>query len=131
MKGIRQAHVKEEEKKKRNVCNTKAFLKITLPSTEDIPLLTGKHDWGPWHTAVWMLIDCSNLLGHIHESMLPGALYDLDLEPSFPPVITRESSQRKKIFTQTGGTMTKSLCTSSHLVFPQLLLEPYPSQIHS
>jgi hypothetical protein len=31
---------------------TKAFLKNTLPSTKDIPLLTGKHDWGPWHTAV-------------------------------------------------------------------------------
>jgi hypothetical protein len=28
--------------------------------------------------------------------MLPGALYDPDLEPSFPPVITQESSQREK-----------------------------------
>jgi hypothetical protein len=75
---------------------TKAFLKITLPSTKDIPLLTGKHDWGPWHTVVWTLIDCSNLLGHIHESMLPGALYDPDLEPLFPPVIMWESSQCEK-----------------------------------
>jgi hypothetical protein len=32
--------------------HTKAFLKITLPSIKDIPILTGKHDWGPWHTAV-------------------------------------------------------------------------------
>src|SRR5277367_4811428 len=51
-------------------------------TTKEIPLLTGKHDWGPWHTAVWTLIDCSNLLGHIHDTMLPGALYDPDLEPT-------------------------------------------------
>jgi hypothetical protein len=25
----------------------KSFSKITLPSTKDIPILTGKHDWGP------------------------------------------------------------------------------------
>ena len=63
---------------------------------KDIPILTGKHNWRPWHTAIWMLIDCSNLLSHIHESMLPGALYDPDLEPSFPPTIALDSPQDKK-----------------------------------
>ena len=28
-----------------------------------------------WHTAIWMLINCSNFLGHVHENMLPGVLY--------------------------------------------------------
>ena len=75
---------------------TKTFLKITLPSTKDIPILTGKHDWGPWHTAIWTLIDCSNLLSHVHDTMLPGAMYDPDLEPTFPPTITRDSPQQEK-----------------------------------
>jgi hypothetical protein len=82
-----------------NCCSslhTKAFLKITLPSTKDILILTGKHDWGPWHTMDWTLIDCLNLLGHVHESMLPGALYDPDLKPSYPPVVTHESFQHEK-----------------------------------
>jgi hypothetical protein len=70
--------------------------KITLPSTKDIPILTGRHDWGPWHTAVRTLIDCSNLLGHVHDNMLPGARYDPDLEPTFPPLITWESSDQEK-----------------------------------
>ena len=43
-----------------------------------------------------MLIDCSNLLGHIHKSMLPGMLYDPDLEPSFPPTIAPDSPQHEK-----------------------------------
>ena len=42
------------------------------------------------------LDSCSNSLGHIHDQMLPGAIYDLDLEPSFPPIITHESSQHEK-----------------------------------
>jgi hypothetical protein len=74
----------------------KLFLKFTLPSMKDIPLLTGKHDWGPWHMAVWTLINCSNLLGHVHENMLPGAQYNPDLEPSFPPSITHDSPQHEK-----------------------------------
>jgi hypothetical protein len=45
---------------------------------------------------VWTLIDCSNLLGHVHGNMLPGALYGPNLEPSFSPVITHESLQHKK-----------------------------------
>ena len=34
----------------------------SLPSTKDVPLLTGKHNWGPWHLAVRTLILNSNLL---------------------------------------------------------------------
>jgi hypothetical protein len=76
--------------------HTKAFLKITLPFTKDIPILTSKHNWEPWHTAVWTLIDCSNLLRHVHDSMLLGALYDPDLELLFPPVITCALLQHEK-----------------------------------
>jgi hypothetical protein len=76
--------------------HAKAFLKITSPSTKDVPILTGKHDWGTWNTAVWTLIDCSNLLRHVHDSMLLDALYDLDLEPLFPPVVTHASPQHEK-----------------------------------
>ena len=76
--------------------HTKTLSEITLPSTKDIPILTGKHNWRPWHMAVWTLIDCSNLLSHVHKDMLPGALYDPDLEPAFPPVITCDSPQHKK-----------------------------------
>jgi hypothetical protein len=83
----------------KNYCfpiDTKTFLKIALPSTKDIPLLTEKHDWGSWHMAIWTLIDCSNLLGHVHEAMLPGALYNPDLELSYPPIITHELPQDQK-----------------------------------
>ena len=81
---------------RRSSTQPKTFLKITLPSTKNIPILTGKHDWGPWHTAVWTLINCSNLLSHVHDIMLPGAAYDPDLEPTFPPSITRDSPQHEK-----------------------------------
>jgi hypothetical protein len=32
--------------------HSKTFLKFTLPSTKDIPIPNGKHNWGPWHMAV-------------------------------------------------------------------------------
>jgi hypothetical protein len=76
--------------------DTKTFLKFTLSSAKDISLLTGKHSWGPWHTAIWTLIDCSNLLGHIHKTMLPGALYNPDLELPYPTIITHELLQSQK-----------------------------------
>jgi hypothetical protein len=75
---------------------SETFLKFTLPSTKNISILNGKHNWGLWHTAIWTLIDCLNLFGHIHENMLPGALYDPDLKPSFLPVISCESLQYKE-----------------------------------
>ena len=72
-------------------------LKISLPSTKDIPLLTGKHDWGPWHSAVSSLILCSNLSSHIAEALLPGAAYDPDLWPTYPPVLQPDSSPDERI----------------------------------
>ena len=68
------------------------LLKLPLPSTKDIPLLTGKHDWGLWYSAVSSLILCSNLLSHIADDLLPGAAYDPDLWPTYPPVIQPDSS---------------------------------------
>ena len=53
----------------------------------------GKHDWGPWHSAVSSLVLCSNLLIHIADNLLPNAAYDPDLWPTYPPVITPDSSQ--------------------------------------
>jgi hypothetical protein len=67
--------------------------KFTLPSTKDIPLLTGKHDWGLWHSAVRTLILNTNLLGHIADELLPGASYDPGLWPTYPPVIHLDFSQ--------------------------------------
>jgi Reverse transcriptase (RNA-dependent DNA polymerase) len=72
--------------------SSRATVKFSLPSTKDIPLLTGKHDWGPWHSAVSSLVLCSNLLNHIADDLLPGAAYDPDLWPTYPPVIQPESS---------------------------------------
>jgi hypothetical protein len=65
----------------------------TLPSTKDIPFLSGRHDWAPWHSAVRTLILNSNLLGHIADDPLPGAFFDPGLWPTYPPVIHRGSTQ--------------------------------------
>ena len=67
----------------------------SLPSTKDIPLLSGKHNWGPWHSAVHMLILNSNLLGHIADDPLPGASFNPGLSPTYPPVVNRRSSPDK------------------------------------
>ena len=64
----------------------------TLPSTKDIPKLTGKNDWGPWNTAVTNLIVNQLVFGHISDDLDPGARYDPDLLPSLPPVIHPNSS---------------------------------------
>ena len=64
----------------------------SLPSTKDVPLLTGKHDWGPWHLAVRTLILNANLLGHIADDPLPGAIFDPGLWPTYPPSVTQRSS---------------------------------------
>jgi hypothetical protein len=48
----------------------------SLPSTKDVPILSGKHDWGPWHGAIRTLILNANLLGHIADEPYPGAVYD-------------------------------------------------------
>jgi hypothetical protein len=64
----------------------------TLPSTKDIPKLTGKNDWGSWNTAVTNLIVNQLVFGHISDDLDPGARYDPDLLPSLPPVIHPNSS---------------------------------------
>jgi hypothetical protein len=69
--------------------------KFTLPSTKDIPLLSGKHDWGPWHSAVRTLVLNANLLGHIAEDPLPGTAYDPGLWPTYPPSVHQGSTQHE------------------------------------
>ena len=65
----------------------------SLPSTKDIPILTGRHDWGPWHSAVRTLILNSNLLGHIADDPLPGAAFDPGLWPTHPPTVHQQSTR--------------------------------------
>ena len=64
----------------------------SLPSTKDVPLLSGKHDWGPWHSAIRTLIINANLLGHIADDPYPGATYDPGLWPTYPPVVHQAST---------------------------------------
>ena len=75
---------------------SRTILKISLPNTKDIPLLTGKHDWGPWHSAVSSLVLCSNLLSHIADDVLPEAAYDPDLWPTYPPVLQPDCSEEDR-----------------------------------
>ena len=72
------------------------ILKISLPSTKDLPLLTGKHNWGLWHSAVSSLILCSNLLSHIADDLLPGAAYDPDLWPMYPPILQPDAGPEER-----------------------------------
>src|ERR1700678_2008231 len=69
-----------------------SYINSSLPSTKDVPLLTGKHDWGPWHASVRALILNANLLGHIAEDPLPGAFFDPGLWPTYPPPVHQHSS---------------------------------------
>jgi hypothetical protein len=69
--------------------------KFSLPSTKDIPILSGKHDWGPWHSAVRSLILNANLLGHIADDPLPGATYDPGLWPTYAPSVHQGSTQHE------------------------------------
>src|SRR6202522_627807 len=64
----------------------------SLPSTKDVPLLSGKHDWAPWHSAVRTLIINANLLGHIADDPLPGASFDPGLWPTYPPTVHPQST---------------------------------------
>lgn len=59
-----------------------SFITSSLPSTKDDPILTGKHDWGSWHSAVRTLILNTNLFGHIADDPLPGAAFDPGLWPT-------------------------------------------------
>ena len=45
-----------------NVPNSQiSYVNPSLPSTKDVPLLTVRRDWGPWHSAVRTLILNANL----------------------------------------------------------------------
>src|ERR1700678_4055587 len=73
----------------------------SLPSTKDVPLLSGKHDWGPWNSAVRALIMNANLLGHIADEPLPGASFDPGLWPTYPPTVRQDSSLAEiQLFTE-------------------------------
>ena len=69
-----------------------SYITSSLPSTKDIPILSGKHDWGPWHSAVHALIMNANLLGHIADDPLPGAIFDPGLWPMYPPTVHQTST---------------------------------------
>ena len=69
-----------------------SYMNSSLPSTRDVPVLTGKHDWGPWHASVCTLILNANLLGHIADDPLPGAVFDPGLWPMYPPTVHQQSS---------------------------------------
>ncbi|GLB34019.1 hypothetical protein LshimejAT787_0109030 [Lyophyllum shimeji] len=63
-----------------------------LPSTVHIPVLTGKHDWGPWSTAVSVLLQNLDLTSHICDAPTPGTPYDPSLIPTYPPTVTQTST---------------------------------------
>ena len=65
----------------------------TLPSTKDIPKLTGKSDWGKWNTAVVTFITNQQVFGHISDGLALGARYDPTFIPSFPPTVYPQSLQ--------------------------------------
>jgi hypothetical protein len=69
-----------------------SYITSTLPSTKDVPLFTGKHDWGPWHSAVRTLSLNSNLLGHVADDPLPRAAFDPGLWPTYPPTVHQRST---------------------------------------
>ena len=69
-----------------------SYINSSLPTTKDVPLLTGKHDWGPWHSSVRTLILNANLLGHIADEPLPGATFDPGLWPTYPPTVHQAST---------------------------------------
>ena len=75
-----------------NTNNQISYLTSSLPSTKDVPLLNGKHDWGPWHSSIRTLILNANLLGHIADEPLPSATFDPGLWPTYPPTVHRVSS---------------------------------------
>lgn len=66
----------------------------TFPPTKDIPLLTGRGNWGSWHKAVIQLIRHQGIYPHISDGPVQGAPYDPSLIPTFPPHIFPNSDRR-------------------------------------
>ena len=85
----------------------------SLPSTKDVPLLTGKHDWGPWHSAVRTLILNANLLGMIPY---PELTLTQASGPHTTPLSHRDPPRPKSSRSMTGGLVMVSQATFSHLV---------------
>ncbi|PPQ82886.1 hypothetical protein CVT26_007527 [Gymnopilus dilepis] len=67
----------------------------SLPSTKEIPKLTGKSDWGPWHTAVVNLITNQQVYNHISDGLDDGAAYDPLFLPTYPPVVHPNSTPQE------------------------------------
>ncbi|KAF8075084.1 hypothetical protein FPV67DRAFT_613762 [Lyophyllum atratum] len=65
---------------------------VKLPTVSHIPILSGKHDWVPWSTAVTILLENLDLMDHICDSPDPAAPFDPSLIPTYPPVVTRTST---------------------------------------
>ena len=103
-----------------------SYVNHSLPFTKDTPILMGKHGWGPWHSAVCILILNANLLGHIADDPLPGAVFDpgsglpiLLLFTSGPTLLNSNTSL-------TGDHVMVLLAMSLLLVSHLLFLEAYP-----
>ncbi|KDR67710.1 hypothetical protein GALMADRAFT_79643, partial [Galerina marginata CBS 339.88] len=73
--------------------NNSSLLKPSLPSTKDIPKLTGKNDWGPWHQAVTDLIANQQVYDHISDGLVNGARFEPSFIPTYPPDVHQNSSQ--------------------------------------
>ncbi|KAF5383010.1 hypothetical protein D9615_004881 [Tricholomella constricta] len=63
-----------------------------LPNTTHIPFLTGKHDWGPWSSAVELTLDNLDLTKHISDPPAPGTPWDPSLIPTYPPIVDQLST---------------------------------------
>ena len=65
--------------------STNSSSKPSLPSTKDIPLLSGASTWTPWNTQVRALIMHSGAFSHIADTPTIAQVFDPDLIPSYPP----------------------------------------------
>ena len=72
---------------------------IKEPSTPSsptfIPILTGRSDWCPWSEALMTAVFGMNLFGHLAEDYNPQWGYDPGSIPTYPPVITPNSSHEE------------------------------------
>jgi hypothetical protein len=59
-----------------------------LPNTKNIPLLTGRADWGAWHDGVITLLLHIGVLNHVNGPAKPGTYYPPNLLPTYPPELS-------------------------------------------
>ncbi|KAF8186011.1 hypothetical protein BJ912DRAFT_475832 [Pholiota molesta] len=68
-----------------------------LPNTKNIPLLTGRTDWGGWHDGVIALLIHSGVLNHVNSPTInPGTYYPPNFVPTYPPIVSTLSSVDEK-----------------------------------